>query len=532
MTSVYDQILGTLYGIWRRRWYGIATMWAVCLLGWGIVAAIPDTYEATARIYVDTNEALKEYVENGQSNNVAKQVDIVKRTLINHANLERVIRRTDLDLTASNESDTEKLIDQLAENISLKNQGEDLFTISYKSGARRLTTQENANLAKRVVQNLINIFVEDNMGGKRDTLNGVIRFLDERLNDLKGQLEQYEKAKADFERANKGFLDGPDNYQTRLAAARTEIGQLEQRLTELRSSRSALSVQLGSIPATIPGSTFVFQQAGGTTGGYREDPNSTAGRIEVMQRQLTENFAKGLTENHPDVVTIKSQISQLQKQLELEKRSAPKKAAAESAATQSNPVYVQTKMQLIQKDTDLHATEARYQQLRGEISNLDGKTETMPSTAAEKSKVDRDYEVTRHSYDEMLQKREKAKQALAAETGAEPFHIRIIDAPEVPLKPVAPNRPLLLSGVIIAGLILGIAASFILSQIHTTYLNVSKLRDGLNIPVLGSVSAILTEQQRNQTRMWLSMFLLAFGSLVVIYGVLMAIEITQRSTAI
>ena len=89
MTSVYEQILSTLYGIWRRRWYGIATMWGICLLGWGIVAAIPDQYEATARIYVDTNEALAEYTGNGQTNTVLKQIDVVKRTLINHANLER-----------------------------------------------------------------------------------------------------------------------------------------------------------------------------------------------------------------------------------------------------------------------------------------------------------------------------------------------------------------------------------------------------------------------------------------------------------
>ncbi|QCI78868.1 hypothetical protein E6W36_02395 [Hankyongella ginsenosidimutans] len=102
MQSVYDQLLTTLYLLWRKRLYGLAAMWVVCLIGWGVVAAIPDTYEARARIFVDTNTVLPRILGTDDVNPM-RQVDIVRRTLVSRPNLEKVIRRTDLDLTVGDD---------------------------------------------------------------------------------------------------------------------------------------------------------------------------------------------------------------------------------------------------------------------------------------------------------------------------------------------------------------------------------------------------------------------------------------------
>lgn len=532
MTSVYDEIMANLYGLWRHRWYGVATMWAVCLIGWIVVANIPDQYEATARIFIDVNNDLGRLTDDPATNNVFKQVDTVKRTLINHQNLEKVMRLTDLDLNATNEAETEKVIERLTRNITLKSQSDDLFTISYRSGERRLTSQENANLAKKVVQNLITIFTEGNLGNSRDTLNSAIRFLDERLVDLKAQLEQFEKAKADFYRTHVGAMPGSDNFQSRLQEARTQLQTVGQRIAELRSAKTVVSAEVASTPKSVPGSSgpIVIGQLSERV----EDPNGTAGQIAATQRLLADLQARGLTEQHPDIINAKLLLSNLRKQYEQEKKAAPKKGAdvPTDINSQPNPVYAQAKLKQLQITADLAAAEGQQRQLAALIADLESKTASMPTVAAEASKVDRDYEVTHKNYEEMLQRREKAKEALAAEAGAKRFDIKIIDAPEVPLKPVAPNRLLLLTGVYVVSLALGVAVSFVLSRIHTTYISVDKLREGLGMSVLGSVSAVLTDYQRNQARVWMSAFFLIFGSLMVTYIGLMVYEFTQAARAI
>ncbi len=43
---------------WRNRWFAIGVTWLVCLAGWGVVAWLPDHYEASARLYVDSDAVL------------------------------------------------------------------------------------------------------------------------------------------------------------------------------------------------------------------------------------------------------------------------------------------------------------------------------------------------------------------------------------------------------------------------------------------------------------------------------------------
>jgi polysaccharide biosynthesis transport protein len=527
MNSFYDQLFSLFYLIWRKRWYALTAVWSVCLIGWGVVALVPNQFEATARIFVQPNRSIA-ILTGEQNNNAFRQVDTIKKTLVNRSNLEKVIRRTDLDLTVEDDSEMEKLIDTLVENIALKSQGEDLFTVSYVSKDRKLSDQENANLSKRVVQNLINLFLEDNMKGDREQLNSVIRAVDEQLGDLKTRLEEAEKSKADFERANYGNLPGAGNFATRLEQARVEYNNSEQRVAELSSARGALAANLSSIPPTVEGQSTILMMPGGDT---RADPGSTAGRIEVMERQVSQYFAQGLTESHPDVVIAKSQLTQLRQQLSIEQKTQ-KKAGMPTVPRMANPLYTQVRFQLSQKDAELAAARSSYSRLAGEIAMLSGKTEASPGLEADRAKINRDYDTIKSTYEDLLRKREKAYQNLKSETSTEPLTIRVIDSPEVPLKPVAPNRPLLISMVLLAGSLLGLTIAFVMSQAHTTYMDVTRLREAVNLQVLGSITSISSEQQRNQGKTWLLVFLGALIGLMIVYAGLMTIEIFRSAQAL
>ncbi|MCC7098369.1 MAG: chain length-determining protein, partial [Rubrivivax sp.] len=59
MEELIRQAQSILRGMWRYRWQALLTSWVVAIVGVVVVFKIPDQYEASARIYVDTQSILK-----------------------------------------------------------------------------------------------------------------------------------------------------------------------------------------------------------------------------------------------------------------------------------------------------------------------------------------------------------------------------------------------------------------------------------------------------------------------------------------
>ena len=59
MDELIDQMFNAARGMWKNRWLGMLTAWLVTAIGFAVVASVPDKYEASARIYVDTQSILK-----------------------------------------------------------------------------------------------------------------------------------------------------------------------------------------------------------------------------------------------------------------------------------------------------------------------------------------------------------------------------------------------------------------------------------------------------------------------------------------
>ena len=60
MNGIYDELRSALHSVWHRRWLALAVTWGVCLVGWLIVALVPNSYESRARLFVQLDDALSE----------------------------------------------------------------------------------------------------------------------------------------------------------------------------------------------------------------------------------------------------------------------------------------------------------------------------------------------------------------------------------------------------------------------------------------------------------------------------------------
>lgn len=526
MTSIYDQIVTMLYMVWRKRWFGLIAMWLVCLIGWGIVAAIPNQYEATARVFVDTNTVLPRLVGTVNAN-IYRQVDIVRRTLVSRPNLEKVIRRSDLDLTVDDEAGMERLLADMMKNISVKEQGGDLFTLSYISGNRNLTDAENAAVAKRVVTNLINIFVEGNMEGSRESYNETAQFIDRQLQEYEKQLEDAEMRRAEFQRQYMGVLPTDVNYSQRLETTQRSLRDMDFKIQQAQSARRALASQLAGIPSTLPSGGM-----GASGGAPRFDPSTTLGRIEVLERQITDSLARGYTEKHPDIVSARETIGRLRQQHKEELKASGGSTNAGDGGV-SNPVYVDLRSRLFDRDAEIASLQAQRSQYQQELNDLQNRAETLPGIEAERAKLNRDYSVIKAKYEELLRSREETRVASDLESKTDKVQFRIVDPPQVPSKPVAPNRPLLLAGVLAAGLGAGVGLAFVLSQLHTVFVTVGNLRNTFaNMSVLGSISAIASDQQRAQDRLRLGVFAFCCLGLAGVFVALLILELSRQTPVI
>ena len=160
---------------------------------------------------------------------------------------------------------------------------ENVFEISATAKVAGFSNAQNAKLAAAIVQNLIDLFVSDNLSGDRNEANQSLTFLDNEVHKREQELQQAEQRRADFEQRYLGVLPGEGSIEQRMSAARSELGNIDQQLIQAQTSMAALRSQLASTPPTIPG-----------VGG--ESTGSAQSQLAGLEAQLGQYQARGWTE--------------------------------------------------------------------------------------------------------------------------------------------------------------------------------------------------------------------------------------------
>src|SRR5690242_6719983 len=158
MRSIFEaEALPYLRQLWRYKWLSLAVVWLVCAVGWSYVAVIPPKYEASTRVYLNADPILTPLLRGlAVDDNPVRQVDYLQRTLLSRANLEQIVKLSDLDrkwLQGNSSDAKEVLYNDLLRNVSLKSQTDNLITIGY--------VNKDPAVAKNVVQGLLTVFSEN-----------------------------------------------------------------------------------------------------------------------------------------------------------------------------------------------------------------------------------------------------------------------------------------------------------------------------------------------------------------------------------
>ena len=500
MGSLYDELRGALHAIWQRRWVALAVAWGICLAGWLVVSQMPNNYESRARIFVQLRQIIP--TDGTAALNQQKDLDRIRQTLTAAVNLEKVVRGTDLARTVATDRDVADRVAGLQKAIKLTAQQDNLFEIA--------VTAPRGKLARQITQKLIDIFVEANLSDNRDQSSQSLDFMDQQLDARQKQLADAEAKRADFQNRYLGSLPGTGSIDDRVSAARTQLAQIQSDLAAAQSSLNVVNAQMASTPANIAGAG-----GGAVTGPARA-------RLTAIQGQLADARAKGYTDSHPDVIALKNQLAAAQS------AAAREPVVSGASAGASNPVYIGLQSMRADKQATVAALIQRKAQIEGDLNLLQAKMAEAPGVAAEQGEIERQYQVLKGQYDTLLAQREQMKIASQAQNVADADKFNVVDPPTQPRAPSSPNRPLLLTGVLIAGLGAGLAAAFALGKLTTTFPTAAKLEKASGMPVIGSIGEVVTAAQTAMRRRKLVLFAGGLAALCFAYVGLIGVEFLQR----
>jgi polysaccharide chain length determinant protein (PEP-CTERM system associated) len=247
-------------------------------------------------------------------------------------------------------------------------------------------------------------------------------------------------------------------------------------------------------------------------------------RISAINKNL-DGLRLQYTENHPDIVSAKRLIGQL----EATKREEAKKTRVTDPGASYSPMLQQMNVALSVEEARMAGLKARVAEYATRLARLQSQSTAAPEVEAQLAQLNRDYQVNKENYEKLVGRREAAKLSGDLSSATDMMSFRVIDPPSVPLTPAGPNRPRLYAMVLAAALVAGVGGALLMSQIRPTFLSQHSLREVSGLPVLGSVNMNWTQAETVKRRRRLYAFGLAVLSLVSTYCGVIGLAILRPS---
>ena len=517
-----DNLLEQLRGLWRFRWIGMVVAWAVLLLGLLVITVLPNRYEASASVFVDTQTAVGAATRSlTLDENPDAQIQLVREALLGGPQLAKIADDTGLTAQARTPEERQKAIDKLRKEIQIwrgvagSAAGAGTYVISY--------TNKDRQTSLKVVDRFVSTFVQEALGGKREGSMQAQQFLTQQIAELEKRLRDAEEALATFKKEHVGLLpSNQTDYFNRLDTELAELDTAQTKLTVATTRRNELQRQLRGEDPLMPGGA---DRVGAANGGPASD---TATRLQQSEQQLDE-LLLNYTDKHPKVVALRKTIAELQKRLADEIDAARHGDASAAARTglAASPVYQNLKLQYDQVGVDIAGLQADIANRRQRVASLRSMMNTAPEVEAQFSRLNRDYSVVKAQYQALVEQLGRARLGeQAARTGLIRFDV--IDPPRAGFDPVFPNRPLLAIGALLAAIGAGAGLAFLLNRLRPSFGSVQSLQEMTGLPVLGAVSMTWIERHELQLRRSARRLAGAVLGMVVVCGVFM---VTQRYLA-
>jgi len=196
------------------------------------------------------------------------------------------------------------------------------------------------------------------------------------------------------------------------------------------------------------------------------------------------------------VVAVKRNIAQLEQQRKAEADAKLRANGGKMHPAPTSPVFQRIRVALAEAEAKVASLRGQVSAQQGQLAESRSAASRMPEVEAELAQLNRDYEVVRKNYEQLVTRRESASLGEKIDQTTKVAEFRVVEPPRVSPKPAQPSRMVVALLAIVAAIGAGAGSTFLLSQLMGTVNDTRQLKEISGRPVLGSVSMVIGPAMR------------------------------------
>lgn len=447
----------------KKQLFGVLSL-LIMTLAVLISFLLPRKYQAVSTVFIEKN-VISELVKGITiSPSMEDTIKVLTYAITSRTLLTKVVDSM-ASTPGSTQADTEGLIKSLQSRIDVKVKDKNLFIISF--------TDQNPKVAADFVNTLVRLYIEENLSAKRGETYEATSFLSDQIGSFKEKLDKAEKAVNQYKSQNGAIIaiDEAKLFEG-ISLAQQKLHELEIQRRQLEATRQELSRGNAPLRATLSN----------------------------LQKQLEELQSK-YTDSYPEVIRIKAEIESLKVQINNSK-----------GQTFVTP-------ELTHVDSQINALKASEESLRRYIGSNQATLRNIPTAKAGLEQLQIEKENQKNLYNQLVARHGQSEVGKQMEVQDKSMTFRVVDPAIIPVKPVSPNRLLIMLGGIVAGLAGAFGVLYLIDTTDHSLKNSQELKS-FGLPVLAVIPRLvdpqkLAQQRRRERKLYLLagvylLFLLCF----------------------
>lgn len=463
--------------ILRRHWWILPA----CAIGLGVGAVLvamqlPKQYTSQTLVLVARPAVSEKIVERVVTEDFTQRLAAMKGKILSRSRLEPVIEKFNLYATDRSKVHMEDLIDRLRGAITITPL-EAMPGIQYANlpGFSVNVTFSDPQMAQQICTEVTSMFMEQDARDINEKAKTTTSFIDQQLAEAKSKLDEQDGKLAEFKRQHIGSL--PEEDQRNLGLLGSLNGELDstnQAMTRTQQDKgfneTLLSQQEASWKASQKG----------------ENPESLEDQLRARQEQLTVLRAR-YTEEHPDIVKLKSEIEDLKKKIDADPNPAD---SPKSKKITEPPQIQQLRAKIQQAEQNFGELVKRQAKIQDQIRVIESHIESSPMVEMQLKELTRNHQNALDFYNDLLKQRNIADMDRQLIQQQQSEHFSVLDAPSLPTSPSFPKMVNFAGGGFGGGAMLGLVILYLLMAMDKTLHSEREVEAYLKLPVLASLPVL------------------------------------------
>ncbi|HEU0119618.1 MAG TPA: hypothetical protein VFQ91_03770 [Bryobacteraceae bacterium] len=434
-----------------------------------VLGNMADVYTSEATLAVVRQQIPERFVAPLSEQTIAEELITVKTEVLSRKRVLEIVANLNLYPKLRQKLAPEEVVDVMRQDVKIEPMGGgrrgevDSFRISY--------TTNNPQLAQSVTAWLTRLFIEEDLRTRGTQADTTLRFINERLEVAKQRLAEQEDQLRKYKMLNLGSLPEQQQInQSAMADLRTHLQDVSAGLNRTRQQRVMWESML-------------------------------RGKIAAVQSDRSSLLSR-FTPRHPEVVKKDKEVATMEEFAALLKNDETPAATLPAPQSDEDPFIAQLRGQIESNFSETEDLRRSAKTLRAQVGQYQARLNTSPIKEQELATIQRNYEIYRKDYQDLLDKQLNSQLSASLKGNQEGQHYRLVEPPSLPSMPSSPKRKRMSLIAFGAGLALGLMLAFLRDVLDGVFRHEDEIQKRLNVPVIVSLPVFTTpwEEKRKRSR--------------------------------